>query len=379
MSFLYQTRNQYFAQVAGGLEDAAVAELQALGAAALHAKYRGVSFTASPEVLYRVNYQSRLCTRVLAPLIAFDCHSDKYLYRRVSEIDWSAFLDVDQTFAVFANVSHSTITHSKYSALVVKDAVVDQFRKRTGARPSIDRRTPDLWLNLHIANNHATLSLDTSGGSLHRRGYRTASVEAPMQETVAAAMLHYAGWTGETPLVDPFCGSGTVLCEALMVATKTPAGALRRQFGFERLPDFKPRVWARVQARARAAQAALPQPISGSDLDSKAVRAAHTNLAALPHGDTVSVRRADFRQLPDMEGVTLMCNPPYGLRIGRGGDIQQLYRDFGDFLKQKCTGSTAYIYAGKRELLKHIGLRASWKKPLVNGALDGRVAKYELY
>ncbi|GAB5519695.1 MAG: THUMP domain-containing protein [Rhodothermales bacterium] len=379
MSFLYQSHQQYFAQVAGGLEEAAIQELRGLGATGLQAKYRGVSFKATSEVLYRVNYQTRLCTRILAPLIAFDCHSDKYLYRRIGEVDWSAFMDVDHTFAVFANVSHSTITHSKYAALVVKDAIVDQFRDRTGQRPSIDRRTPDVWLNLYITNNHATLSFDTSGGSLHRRGYRQASVEAPMQETVAAAMLHYAEWDGGTPLIDPFCGSGTILCEALMRATHTPAGALRERFGFQRMPDFQSKTWARVQQAAKQQQQPPPHPISGSDMDSGAVRAAHTNLAVLPHGDTVSVRRADFRQLPALEGVTLMCNPPYGLRIGRGDGIEHLYREFGDFLKQKCTGSTAYIYAGKRELLKHVGLRAAWKKPLVNGALDGRVAKYELY
>ena len=185
--FQYQQTHRYFAQIAHGLEDEGARELQDLGAQNVTTAYRGLHFDADTAAFYRIHYGARLVTQVLAPLLTFDCHSDRYLYKTAQQIDWTAFLSVDETFAVFANVAHSKITHSKYAALRLKDAVVDQFRDRFGRRPSIDTQEPDLWLNLYIHDNRAVISVATSGGSLHRRAYRTASVEAPMQETVAAA------------------------------------------------------------------------------------------------------------------------------------------------------------------------------------------------
>ena len=204
--YQYQQTNRYFAQIAGGLEETGVLELAELGATDITPSYRGIYFNADAAVLFRVNYRTRLITRVLAPLLTFDCHSDKYLYQTARDIEWTDFLTPDSTFAVFATVSGSNINHSKFAALRLKDAIVDQFRDATGKRPSIDTRKPDVWLNLWIKNDQAVISLDTSGGSLHRRGYRTASVEAPMQETVAAAAIRFSGWDGETPLYDPMCG-----------------------------------------------------------------------------------------------------------------------------------------------------------------------------
>lgn len=378
--YQYQETGRYFAQVAGGLEDEGAKELAELGATNVETAYRGVYFDADAPTLYGINYRTRLATRVLAPLVTFDCHSTRYLYRTVQQFDWTTFLGLEQTFAVFANVSNSKIRHSKYAALTVKDAIVDQFRDRTGERPSIDTRDPDLWINLYLQANRAVLSIDTSGGSLHRRGYREASVEAPMQETVAAAVIRLSGWDGATPLYDPMCGSGTLLAEALMHAARIPAGYHRDGFGFARLPDFDADAWRRVKQAADDAVRPVPEGlIAGSDQDADALAAARANLDALPHGDRVPLRRADFRQLDGLPNTTIVVNPPYGLRLGRKADVQALYRDFGDFLKQRCTGSTAYLYAGKRELLKSVGLRPSWKQPLTSGALDGRLAKYEMY
>jgi putative N6-adenine-specific DNA methylase len=379
--YKYQEYSRFFAQIAGGSEELGASELEELGAAETSPAYRGVYFNADHEALYRINYCARLPTRILAPLTSFMCHDADYLYRIAREdVDWSDFLNVGRTFAVFANLSNSKINHSRYAALRLKDAIVDQFRDRTGERPSVDTRDPDLWLNLYIENNHATISLGTSGGSLHRRGYRRGGGEAPMQETVAAAIIRMSGWDGERALHDPMCGSGTLLAEALMHYCRIPASYLRDRFGFEMLPDFDRSAWERVKSDADASVRPLPEDlIIGSDIDADALETARLNLNSLPSGERVVLRQSDFRELPDLENVTLVVNPPYGVRMGRRENVAQLIGDFGDFLKQKCTGSTAYVYVGKPELLKSVGLRTSWKKPLVNGALEGRLAKYELY
>ncbi|MBN1541704.1 class I SAM-dependent RNA methyltransferase, partial [candidate division KSB1 bacterium] len=194
MEFEYRKNNRFFAQIAGGMEEMGAEELQELGATETATAYRGLYFSADRAGLYRINYLTRLCTRILAPLAAFSCHSSKYLYRRAREIDWTEFLTADQTFAVFATTVNSSIRHSLYAALTLKDAVVDSFRQAVGSRPNVDTLNPHVWFNLHIENNRAVISLDTSGGSLHRRGYRKSTGEAPMQETLAAAIVRLSEW-----------------------------------------------------------------------------------------------------------------------------------------------------------------------------------------
>lgn len=378
--FLYQQNQRYFAQIAEGLEDAGVHELLQLGAREIRPAFRGLHFEAEKAAVYRINYQSRLATRVLAPLAAFPCHEADYLYRKAKLIPWKEIMGVDQTLAVFANLSNSKIRHSQYAGLCVKDAIVDYFREDCGRRPDIRRIDPDVWINLFIENNRAVISLDTSGGSLHRRGYRREGVEAPMQETVAAAIVRWTEWDGGRPLVDPMCGSGTLLAEALMHYCRIPAGCLRSRFGFERLPDFDRRLWASVKASADREIRPLPGGlISGSDIAGEAVDTARENLRKLPHGGNVALRRADLRRLRDLSERVIVCNPPYGIRLKDPGGMGEFYREFGDFLKQRCRGTTAYVYFGNREMLKHIGLKPSWKRPLKNGGLDGRLVKFEMY
>ncbi|PIQ63486.1 MAG: RNA methyltransferase [Bacteroidetes bacterium CG12_big_fil_rev_8_21_14_0_65_60_17] len=378
--YQYQEFGRYFAQVAHPVEHVGAAELEELGATNVEPAYRGVYFDATPEVLYGVVFGTRMATRILAPLMTFDCHSDNYLYKRVSEIDWVSLIGPDRTFAVFASLSNSWLSHSQYASLRVKDAIVDTIRAATGDRPDIDRREPDLWINLHVENNRATLSLDASGGSLHRRGYRVESVEAPLQETVAATLVRLADWKAERPLVDPMCGSGTLLAEAWLVAANAPAGLLQESFGFEQFPDFDAWTWASVRAARLDAMKPVPEGlISGSDISAAAVAAARANLARLPGAETVRVQKADFRSTGPIKDSTIICNPPYGRRIGGGMPIEGFYKAFGDFLKQECTGCTAYIYVGKPELLKGVGLRTSFRKEVVNGALEGRLARYDLY
>ncbi len=379
--FRYQEEPHFFAQIAHHLEDEGVSELLELGALSATASYRGVRFAADPGTLYGIVYGTRLCTRVLAPLIRFDCHSDRYLYKTAAAIAWNELFTVSETFAVTATVSHSRIRHSKFAALRLKDAIVDFFRETTGERPSVDRTDPEILFHLHIENNKATIYLDVGGGSLHRRGYRRESVEAPMQETVAAAIIRYSDWDGERALYDPMCGSGTLLAEALMHVCRIPAAYLRPRFGFEKLPDFDFNTWKRIKEERDALIRPIPETgaLAGSDVHSGAIRAARVNLAQLPHGDQIELSQRDLFRLDGLPEQTIITNPPYGLRLGKRDQIDSFYTEFGNFLKRRCNGSTCFLYAGKKDLLKHVGLRATWKKPIVSGALDGRLARYEMY
>lgn len=378
--YTYQKTNRYFAQVADDIKDIAEEELQFLGALQTKQAYRGVYFTANRKALYSINFHSRLINRILAPLISFNCHSDQYLYKTSSQVPWEDFLDPSQTFSVFATVTHSTITHSKFAALRLKDAIVDHFRSRTGTRPSVDRKNPDVWINLYIENNQAIISIDTSGGSLHRRGYRKYSVEAPMVETLAAAIIKCTGWDGRMPLHDPFCGSGTLLCEGYMRAAHIPSAILRGKFGFERLPDFDASLWNQVKKEGKKGITSLSKGvISGSDISSEAVRCSTHNCALIDTGNVIRIKKQDVFKLENIKGKTIVCNPPYGIRTGKNVDLARFYKRFGDFLKQRCSGSTAFIYFGERKYIKSLGLKPSWKKPLSNGGLDGRLAMYELY
>lgn len=376
----YQKTNRYFAQAADDIKDIAEDELLTYGAQNISQAYRGIFFTANTKTLYTINYHSRLINRVLAPLISFNCRSDEVLYKRSLQVKWEDFLDPSKTFAVFASVTKSTINHSKFASLRLKDAIADYFRNRTGKRPSIDTREPDVWFNLYIENNEATISVDTSGGSLHRRGYRKQSVQAPMIETLAATIINYSGWDGKSPLCDPFCGSGTLLCEAYMFASKTPTSIFRKKFGFERLPDFNLSLWKKI--KEDALEKIIPVKkgaIAGSDISSDAVKASIENCKVIDKENVIEIENYDVFDIDKIDGSLIICNPPYGIRMGKTDDLGDFYKKFGDFLKQRCKNSTAFIYFGDRKYIKNIGLKPSWKRPLSNGGLDGRLVKYELY
>jgi len=378
--YLYQKTNRYFVQTADDIKDLAAQELASLGAGDIKQAYRGLYMTAAPEVMYTINFQSRLINRILAPLITFTCHTDKVLYNKAMEINWTDFLNCSQTFSVFATVSNSTMKHSKFAALRLKDAIVDYFKNRRNNRPSVDTRNPDVFINLHIENNRANISFDTSGGSLHRRGYRKGRVEAPMTETLAAAVIKLTEWNGEKPLYDPFCGSGTLLCEAFLAATNTPSAILRQNFGFERLPDFRPDLWKSVHSQAlHKIKTTKKGLIAGSDISQKAVNSAVQNCGLIDKNRVIDIKKKNIFDIDHIRDATIISNPPYGIRMGKEKDLGAFYKQLGDFLKQRCQGSTAYIYFGEREYIKHIGLRPSWKKPLSNGGLDGRLVKYTLY
>lgn len=377
--FQYQKWNCYFAQLAGGTEDLGVEELSELGARNARTAYKGAYFEADKKTLYRINYQSRIASRILAPLLTFQCHSTKYLYRTAKTIPWSKMLSPNDTFAISATVSQSRIRHSKYAALCVKDAIADYFMEISGKRPNVQTSNPDVRINLHIQNNKAIISLDTSGEALHKRGYRQETLAAPMRETLAAAIIRLTGWDRQTPLCDPMCGSGTLLCEALMYVCRIPSGYLGRRFGFENLPDFDRDLWMKVKKEEdRKIKPLPPGLLFGSDLSRQAVEIARKNSAPLPFGGKIHWEAAPIENIKVPEGSLIVCNPPYGVRIGDNKQAAQLYREIGNTLKKRCSGSTAYIYIGDPSLARELGMKPSLKRTMPNGPIEGQLCRFDV-
>ncbi len=326
LEYLYEKESLYFAQVSESIKDIALKEMRELGAYDLKPVFRGVWFKAVKKDFYNIIYFSRLISRVLAPLVTFECPDKVALYKAAKKIRWEEFLTQKKTFSVAANVSESQITHSNFAGLRVKDAIADYFRDRTNKRPNVDSQNPYLIINIHIHKDVATLSIDASGGPLHKRGYREASVSAPMQETVAASIIRLSEWDGTTPLYDPMCGSGTLLCEALMRYAKIPAQIFRTAMGFERLPDFDANLWEQIQKDARDG---IKEPqkglISGSDIADSSIEAVKTNIMGLHFGSSIEIEQMDFRQIKALENTTIVTNPPYGIRMGKDKDLNLFY------------------------------------------------------
>jgi putative N6-adenine-specific DNA methylase len=377
----YQKDNIYFAQVPGMMESLCEEELIELDAKNTKAAYRGVYFEADSVSLYRINYTSRLISRVLAPLITFHCPTTNVLIKTAEKIKWEEIFNIKQTFAISASVAKSAITNSLYASQCLKDGIADYFRKVSdGLRPDVSTVNPDVRINLHIEKDVAVVSLDTSGESLHKRGYRLLAGEAPMQETLAAAIIRVSKWDGQNPLWDCMCGSGTILCEALMHYCRIPAQKLRTNFGFFYMPGFDKEIWEKIKAEADQQIRPLPKGlISGSDKSQRVIDVAKDNLSRLPFSDAVDLSCHPFQHVKQFENGTLMTNPPYGIRMGEFEDVKKLYTELGDFIKQKCKGTTAFIYTGDPVLRKSIGLKTSKRVPLVNGKLEGVLVQIDSY
>jgi putative N6-adenine-specific DNA methylase len=370
----------YFAQVPGMMEELCEQELKELGASDTKVSYRGVYFTAEKETLYKINYTSRLLSRVLAPLKSFHCNNTHVLYKTGLKINWEDFLSVEKTFSISASVAKSNITNSLFASQRLKDSIADYFRNKYEKRPSVDTVSPDVRFNLHIEKDKAVISLDTSGESLHKRGYRLLSGEAPMQETLAAAIIRLSEWNGESPLWDPMCGSGTIICEALMHYCRIPAQYLRKKFGFFNLPDFDLELWEKIKKDCDSKIRPLEKGIiSGSDKSQKILETAQNNLSRLPYSASVELKCHPFQHVKKFENGTLITNPPYGIRLGETEDVKALYKELGDFLKTNCKGTSAFIYTGDPALRKSIGLRTSRRVPLVNGKLEGVLLQIDSY
>ncbi|MBK6369535.1 MAG: class I SAM-dependent RNA methyltransferase [Flavobacteriales bacterium] len=376
------------AQTLHGLEEVLRVELLKLGARDLERHNRAVSFTGDLGFLYKANLCLRTAIRVLVPLDAFDARSPEEVYAALREIEWETFMDVQDTFLFKVTLNSTYFTHSQYVAQKAKDAVADRFREKKGVRPSVDTENPTLRIHLHINNERCTLSLDSSGGSLHQRGYRTETNAAPLNEVLAAGMVILSGWNKLSPLVDPFCGSGTILIEAAMLAANIPPGIYREKFAFEGWNDFDPDLWDTIRNSAIDKITGERPIILGGDIDRITVSKAKETLRNAKLDDGVTIRHCAFADLeaPDRKGM-LILNPPYGERMNERGiaaasaeeDINALYKMIGDTLKHRWAGWTAWVLTSNLDAAKHIKLTPKPKIQLFNGALDCRFLRYELY
>jgi putative N6-adenine-specific DNA methylase len=370
---------KFFATCARGLETVLADELRELGADNVSPGRGGVEFHGDLATLYRANLWLRTAVRVLWPVLEAPVESPDDLYAAVQTIDWLRYLTPDHTLAVDANVRDSHITHSKYAALRVKDAICDQFVARVGRRPSVDVETPMIPLNLHVYQNRAVLSLDSSGESLHKRGYRTILSKAPLNEALAAGLILMTGWRGETPLVDPLCGSGTLCIEAAWLALRRPPGLTRRRFGFQGWLNFDVALWTGLRdAARRQVRKLLDHPILGSDVRRDAIHFADTSARAAGIGHLLDFTLRDvrdFRPPPGPPGV-LICNPPYGERIGEEKDLVALYRMLGDVFKDRCHGWTLFVFTGNAFLARQIRLKPVRAVELFNGRIPCRLLQY---
>lgn len=370
---------KFHAKTLKGLEPLLAEELSSLGASRTEILNRGVSFYGGRALMYRVNLASRLALRVLLPVMRFEASEPNTLYNQVKRFDWSLYLDNRMTFAIDPVVHSPYFKNSQYVALKVKDALVDRFRDRTSLRPSVNREQPDLLINVHISGRWVNISLDSSGGSLHKRGYRTGhgSFEAPLNEVLAAAMVKIAGWEGQTPFLDPMCGSGTLAIEAALIAANIPPGIFRKHFGFENWKDFDRDLMEHV-AQKLPAETDVTVPIMARDIDPKAVELTRRQLRQMDLQHIVKVEQGDFADSESMEGVTLIMNPPYGERL-KPDDIEALYSMTGSTLKHRFPGSEAWILSSSKKALGRIGLKPSSRRVLYNGSLECSYVNYTTF
>lgn len=372
-----------FVTCAPELESLLMEELHALGVTSAYSGYRGVYVeTWDWSTIYRINYASRLASRVLLPLSRFRCFDKNTLYRHAMEIDWSRYLKEGWTFAIDANVNHRQLRNSLFAAQVVKDAICDQMRQRTGRRPSVQLQSPDVQINLFIQQQMGVISFDTSGEPLHKRGYRQETTEAPVQETLAAAMLCLARYTKDQIFLDPCCGSGTLLIEAALMATNTPPGYLRHVWGFMHHPQYDSTTWLKVRNQIDENRIPLmPNHLYGFDISKNAVRATKINLKAAGFSKDIQVSEMDFREwLPTFSPNFILTNPPHGRRLEEVDQLRSLYRALGSFMKEKCAKpAKGFIFTGSAELSKEVGLAAKRRYVLSNGGIESRLLEYDLY
>ena len=361
-----------------GLEDVLAKELKDLGAQEIHILKRAVMYTGNLELLYKSNYYLRTALKVLKSVAHFSAGNENEIYNKVKRIPWETFFSVHKTIAVDAVVYSDHFPHSKYIALKTKDAIVDRFRDISGERPSVNISNPDIKINIHISDRKCSISLDSSGTPLDKRGYKLEQTKAPMSEVLAAGILLLSNWNGATPLLNPMCGSGTLAIEAALIASNTPPGKWR-SFCFEHWADFDENLWTSIKEKKQAQTQNMPV-ISASDIDRKAVEITRNNANRAGVSAFISIEHEDFLETQQpYNDCILILNPPYGERLQENKDIVQLYENIGSKLKHEYTGSEAWIISGNLPALKFIGLRPSKKMKLFNGPIECKLHKYELY
>lgn len=368
------------AKTFAGCEEILSQELEALGAENTRILTRAVEFEGDLATMYKANLQCRTALRILKPMYHFEAADEHMLYNEMRNIDWKQHFSLDQTFAINATLNQSTLDHSLYVALKAKDAIVDQFRDETGDRPNVDVDQPDFRIHLHIYEDKCTLSFDSSGDSLHKRGYRDYTNQAPINEALAAALVLLSGWDRKMPLADFMCGSGTILIEAAMIALNIAPNKYKEKFGFESWNDFDAALWKKIYGEAIAAELKPDHLLLyGSDISGTVLEKARQNIEHAGLSEIIKLKKCAFEKfpVPGEEGM-LICNPPYGLRI-EPKDILDMYQRMGDKMKQDFKGWTCWIFTGNLEVAKFIGLRPSRKMQLYNGPIECRFLKFEIY
>lgn len=361
-----------------GLEPVLARELTQMGANNVQIGRRMVSFTGDKEMMYRANFQLHTAIRILKPIARFKARSADEVYEEIKKIDWGQYIEKGKTFSVDSVVYSEEFRNSRFVTYKVKDAIVDQFREKTGTRPNISVSNPDIRLNIHIAETDATLSLDSSGESLHRRGYRQESVEAPLNEVLAAGMIMMTGWNGDCDFIDPMCGSGTLLVEAALIAHNMSPGIFRKSFAFEKWPDFDEELFDKIY-NDDSQEREFTHHIYGYDVDMKAVNTARLNVRAAGLTKDITVEHADFKDFKKPVDKSIMVtNPPYGERISTP-NLLNTYKMIGERLKHAFMGNEAWVLSYREECFEAIGLKPSIKIPVYNGSLECEFRKYAIF
>jgi len=362
-----------------GFEEILAKELQVLGAQDVEQGVRMVSFSGDKGFMYKANLSLRTALKILKPIYYFRANNELGLYKGISGIDWSKYLNANMTFVIDTTVHSDYFKHSQFVSQKSKDAIVDQFRNRTGARPSVDKDYPDVRINIHIDKDQVSVALDTSGNSLHQRGYRMATNIAPINEVLAAGMLLLSGWEGQGHFIDPMCGSGTILAEAAMIACNIPANLNRKEFAFEKWNDWDNELFEQIIDSLMKKVKEFHYTIQGYDKAPSAVLKAKDNIRNANLDEYVTIAEKNFF---DTEKITqgplhMVFNPPYGERLDI--EMERFYKEIGDTLKQSYPGTNAWFITANLEALKFVGLKPSRKIKLFNGSLEARLVKYEMY
>ncbi|MDA3860228.1 MAG: THUMP domain-containing protein [Melioribacteraceae bacterium] len=361
-----------------GLEEILAAELRTIGAKNIIQHNRALSFIGSNETMYKANYLSRTALRILKPIIKCKVQTPKALYKNVKKYEWERLFSLQETFAIDTVVSSEYFKHSKFVALKVKDAIVDRFRDELGERPNVDVDNPTVRISVHIFNDTCTISLDSSGDSLHKRGYRTASTAAPLNEALAAGMILLSGWDKGSEFIDGMCGSGTIPIEAGLIALNIPPGYLKESYGFMKWKDFDSELWQKIKDEVEV-KAKLDFKIIASDKSEEAIAATARNINSAKLSKHITIEKKYFDEQKSNAGFgTLIMNPPYGERL-KEDDLNQFYTEIGDTLKVNFTGFDACILSASMSSMKKVGLKTSRRLTLFNGALECKYHKYELY
>ena len=362
-----------------GFEELLSKELRQLGAQNIKVGVRNVSFSGDKGFMYKANLALRTATKILKPIHSFKIKTEQDLYDQVYKMDWTPYLKPTGTLAVDATINSTVFTHSLYIAQKTKDAIVDKFRDETGERPNVDLKFPDVKINVHIDREQCNISLDSSGDSLHKRGYKLATNIAPINEVLAAGIIMLSGWDGQSDLIDPMCGSGTILAEAAMIACNIPPNLMRKEFAFERWNDWDVDLFEKIEESLIKKTRDFHHKIIGYDKSPSAVAKAKENIANAHLEDFITIQHEDFfkTQRGGESKLHMVFNPPYGERLDI--EMESFYKNIGDTLKQNYSPTNAWFITSNLDALKHVGLRPSRKIHLMNAMLDSRLVKYEIY